>query len=402
MPSLSGGAAPAPATVVSASRRALTGFLLSGVLLSFLGAILPAWRYHVTSDYAGAGACFLFLNLGLLAGTRAAAVAVRRFSLSEILTAGAGSAAVAFVLFALTLPPASPYWRYAGSFLLGCGAGVATTALLYASSPLYERDRAGTLNLAGTLFGAGCAATALLVAGAYFVYTVRSILMIFAILAAGFAVGFSRWHPRDAAMPPERPFREVFSDFRSLAVVLFTLLLFFQFGNEWAIAGWLPLFLIQRLGVSPETGLMRLALFWIALLAGRLAVQRLLPRVPHGRLLVASMLAPVFGCIILTFTNNLFGATVAILSIGLGFAPIYPLVAEKISARFPYYHPVVFSGLFSFAFTGGLLAPWTIGLMARAWGIRAVMAVLLPGTFMVFLLMLLILLETRLSEGQPE
>ena len=372
------------------------------MLLSFLGAILPAWRYHVTSDYTGAGTCFLTLNVGLLVGMRTAAALVRRTSLAQILAAGAATAAAAFVLFAFTLPPANPAWRFAGSFVLGMGAGLTTTALLYAASPLYDRDRAGTMNFAGTFFGIGCVITALLVAGTYFVYTVRSILLIFAALSALSAVGFGRWQVAGAGLPKERPVRQLLDDFRSLAVVLFSLLLFFQFGNEWAIAGWLPLLLIQRLGVSPETSLIRLALYWIALLAGRLVVQRLLPRVPHGRLLVGSMLAPVFGCIILTFTNNLFGATVGILCIGLGFAPIYPLVAEKISARFPYYHPLVFSGLFSFAFTGALLAPWTIGLMASRWGIRAVMAVPLPGTLMVFLLMLLILLETRLSEGQAD
>ena len=55
--------------------------------------------------------------------------------------------------------------------------------------------------------------------------------------------------------------RQAFADFRSLAAVLFALLLFVQFGNEWAIAGWLPLFLIQRLGISPESSLMLLAAY---------------------------------------------------------------------------------------------------------------------------------------------
>ena len=38
--------------------------------------------------------------------------------------------------------------------------------------------------------------------------------------------------------------------------VLFALLLFFQFGNEWSIAGWLPLFLIRRVGLSPKAALL--------------------------------------------------------------------------------------------------------------------------------------------------
>ena len=76
---------------------------------------------------------------------------------------------------------------------------------------------------------------------------------------------------------------------RSPGAVLFSLLLFFQFGNEWAVAGWLPLFLIQRLGISPATSLLMLALYWLALLVGRVVAQWILPRVRHARLLVWSV-----------------------------------------------------------------------------------------------------------------
>ena len=35
-------------------RKALTGFFLSGMLLSFLGAILPAWGFYLHSDFSTA------------------------------------------------------------------------------------------------------------------------------------------------------------------------------------------------------------------------------------------------------------------------------------------------------------------------------------------------------------
>jgi fucose permease len=86
-----------------------------------------------------------------------------------------------------------------------------------------------------------------------------------------------------------------------------------------------------------------------------------------------------------------------ILFVGGGFASIYPLVVEKIAHRFPYYHPGFYNGLFSLAMTGGFLAPWLLGYFAQAWGIQAVMILPLAGTFMVFLLVLLIMLEAKLS-----
>jgi fucose permease len=70
---------------------------------------------------------------------------------------------------------------------------------------------------------------------------------------------------------------------------------------------------------------------------------------------------------------------------------------EKIGDRFPYFHPGVFNGIFSFAMIGGLLAPWTIGYFAETWGIGIAMAVPLLGSFMVNLLIALIWLEAKLS-----
>jgi fucose permease len=43
-----------------------------------------------------------------------------------------------------------------------------------------------------------------------------------------------------------------------------------QFANEWSIAGWLPVYLIDRLGMSPTGALMLLAVYWMALTAGRI------------------------------------------------------------------------------------------------------------------------------------
>jgi len=191
--------------------------------------------------------------------------------------------------------------------------------------------------------------------------------------------------------------RAILGELRSPGAVLFSLLLFFQFGNEWALAGWLPLFLSQRLGISPATSLQMLALYWFALLIGRVAAQWILPRISHAKLLVMSVLASMFGCIVLILTDNRFGAVTGILLVGGAFAPIYPLVVEKIGHRFPDYHPGFYNGIFSFAIAGGLLAPCALGYLASVWGVRAVMTLPLIGSAVVFLLLMLIWLEARLA-----
>jgi fucose permease len=191
--------------------------------------------------------------------------------------------------------------------------------------------------------------------------------------------------------------RQALRDFRSPGAILFALLLFFQFGNEWSIAGWLPVFLHHRVGLSTSSSLMILALYWSLLIVGRLVAVAILPRVRHRRLLLGSLLAAIFGCLVLFFTDNTFGASVGACFVGAGFASIFPLVAELIGRRFPYYHPAFFNGIFSFALVGGLLAPATLGYAASAWGVGVVMGIPLIGSFLVMILLLLIWLEKKVT-----
>jgi FHS family glucose/mannose:H+ symporter-like MFS transporter len=235
----------------------------------------------------------------------------------------------------------------------------------------------------------------------FYIYTVSSMLILMAALP-GFAAGL--YHKQRFEVPvahTQQSWREVWADVRSPGVVLFSLLLFFQFGNEWTVAGWLPIFLVHRVGLSPNAALAMLSAFWLALLLGRVAAQALLVRMSHGRLLGASALSAFFGSLILIATNNHFGAWTGVLLLGGGFAMIYPLVVEKIGHRFPNYHPGFFNGLFSVGITGGLFAPWTIGFLADSYGVWIVMALPLAGTVMVFLLIVAVWFEAMLTSAKP-
>lgn len=137
------------------------------------------------------------------------------------------------------------------------------------------------------------------------------------------------------------------------------------------MAGWLPLFLIQRLGISPDRALELLAVYWVALIAGRVASNSALPRISHATLLFSSAIVADFGSIVLAVTNNRFGGMAGVLLIGAAWTPIYPLVRAA--------------------------GPSSLGAPASIWGLRAVMIVPVAGTIMVQLLVLGMWLETRWS-----
>jgi FHS family glucose/mannose:H+ symporter-like MFS transporter len=382
---------------VAHNRRALVGFFVSGLLISFLGAILPAW--HPSSDYrfVTVGYYFLSLNLGMLAAVRAAHALLPRKGIRFATVAGALLACVAFLGLA-AVPPAWPViWRDVGVFFIGASAGLLNTSIFHALSPLYKHDPASTVNLGGILLGLGCVTTALLVAGTFYVYTVPSILIFVAVIPGLFAIYCSRGHFAPVERAAERPIGEVLRDFKDPVAVLFSLLLFCQFGNEWSLAGWLAIFLMHEMGLSAQAALLLLAVYWGALLVGRIVAQVALERVSHMRLLAISALSALFGCLMLSYAPTKIGAAIGVFLVGGGFASIYPIVVERIGHRFTYYHPGFYNGIFSFAITGGLLAPWTLGYLAGWRGIKAVMIVPTLGTCMVVILVVLISLQARLG-----
>jgi len=384
-----------------AGGKALAGFLLSGFLLALLGAILPAWGYHRDPpDFTAVGNYFLSVAVGVVAAAGLARRIMARRGLSFLLVFACTLSCVALAYLALVSPPASPWWRVAGLLLLGIGAGLLNMALFHAISPSYQSDAAGTATKGGIWYGLGCLTATLLVASTLSVAGtsyVSSLLAFMAVVPAIFAAIYAKsFYParQEGAQPT---LRQALEDFRSPGAVMLAALLFFQFGNEWSIAGWLPLFLIRRVGLSPEAALIILALFWLFLMTGRVGSVAILPRVRHGRLLLGSVVAALFGCLILLVTDNGFGAATGAFFLGAGYASIYPLVAEAIGKRFPYYHPGFFNGIFSLALLGGLLAPASLGYAAAGMGVGVVIGIPLAGTCMVMALVSLIWLESKVT-----
>ena len=376
----------------------LAGFLLSGFLLALLGAILPAWGYHRDPpEFVAVGNFFLSLAAGIMAGAVLARPIVRRRGVSFLLVFSCILACASLIYLAMVPPPLPTWWRAAGLIALGLGAGCLNMGLFHAMSSADDRDVAGAVIRGGIFYGLGCLAATLLVAGTFYAYGVRTILLVMAAVPGAYAVVYARARFGPPAERGVSRVRDALKDFRSVGAILFALLLFFQFGNEWSLAGWLPIVLIRRVGLSPPAALSVLGLYWTFLLTGRLGAVAVLPSVRHGRLLMGSGLVAMFGCFLLFSTNNSFGAAMGVFFVGAGYASVYPLVAEAIGRRFPYYHPGFFNGIFSVALLGGLLAPATLGYAAEAWGVGVVIGIPLAGTLTVIALLLLIWLESKVT-----
>ena len=387
----------------------LCGLVVSGFLLALPGGLLPLWGFHIQPNFGTAANFFLVLGLGVIGGGACAQRLGRHTSLQRLLAVGYFTAAAALLLLAVAAPPAQVWYQCLALFVTGMAAGIMNTAVLEALSsrttdrdglcadtPCYESNPAAVTLTGGIFFGAGSVLAALLLAQSFGDSGAMRLLAITAVIPAmvGIFAGFLRIDVREV---PEVSLADSLEDLHSPLAILFVLLLFFQFGNEWSIAGWLPILLIDRLGLSPATAVTLLALYWGALMVGRIVAARLLRVVRHGRLLGVSAFCALFGCAALVVAGSRFGVVVGLLLTGMGFSAIYPLVAERIASRFTYYHPGYFNGIFTFALTGGILAPFALGHMAVDGGLKMIPLAVMMGSCAVFALVLLIWLGHKVS-----
>jgi MFS transporter, FHS family, glucose/mannose:H+ symporter len=374
----------------------LCGLVVSGFLLALPGGLLPLWGFHIHPDFGTAGNFFLVLGLGIVGGGALAQRLARNVSLERLLAGGYFAAALALLLLAVAAPPAQTWYQCLALFTGGMAAGIMNTAVLEAVTPCYESNPATITLTGGIFFGAGSVLAALLLAQSFGDSGAARLLAITAVVPAmaGICAGLVRIEVRDL---PGVSLTQSMEDLRSPLAILFALLLFFQFANEWSIAGWLPVLLIDRLGLSPATAVTLLALYWSALMAGRFIATKLLRVVRHGKLLGVSAFCALFGCTALLAAGSRFGVVVGLLLTGAGFSAIYPLVAERIASRFSYYHPGYFNGIFTFALTGGILAPFALGHLAVEAGLKAIPLAVMMGSCAVFGLVLLIWLGHKVS-----
>jgi hypothetical protein len=379
------------------SALALRSVFLSGLLLALPGGLLPLWGYHIQTDFARAGDYFLSLAMGLAAGALSAQRYGGRRAPSRIRWCASFVAAGAIVLLAFAAPPAGFWWGFAGLFLASACAGALNTRTFQTIGPAWQADPAGVTLKCGTTFALGSALGSVFLAWCFEgANPGRTVVMLAIVPAlAGASMLFRLRDTAGVFEPAARPPRE--TELWTVLAFAFGLLLFFQFAAEWSIAGWLPIILIDRLGISPRSAVDLLALYWFALAAGRLGASRLISHVRQGFLLAGSAFCALFGCAAILAAGNRFGMVTGMLLAGMGLSAIYPLASAKISTRFSSYHPGYFNGMFTFALLGGMLMPFVLGHAAAHFGLGIVPLAAMIGSCAVLLLLILISLGRLVS-----
>ncbi|WP_162179970.1 MFS transporter [Bryobacter aggregatus] len=382
------------------SRRSFLGFFVIGILISTPATALLVWDYHFQPPYLSIGFHFLSYAVGVLCALRLGNFWLAILGAHRVLAAALLIASVGMALLEYASPPASSALRHTSFALLGLALGGIIASTFQLMQRLYERDPAATVNVAGGLIGTGALVPALMSALAYS-WTAFQGFFGFLALAPAAAAAFLL--SQKSTAEPSRldlGFVAALRELRSPVHILFAALLFFETAAELSVAQWAALHLVLHAGMSPSTALYFLSFYFLSLLGGRFAAQAMLQRFPHRRLLLASAAMSWLGILILGSASNFLGAGLGLALSACGFSFVYPLLVERIGSRFREYHSSMFHGIFGLGMIGGFLAPTVIAFWASLSGETSAMTVPLWCSLLVFLLLVLLWIESKISASR--
>jgi FHS family glucose/mannose:H+ symporter-like MFS transporter len=332
-------------------------FVLTGVVTTLLGPMLPVLSVRWALDDAHAGYLFTAQFSGSMLGVMGSSFLMSRrgHRLSVVLGLGLMALGSATLL--------SPSWLLGmmSTFCYGIGLGLAipTTNLLV--SELNPETRAAALSLINFSWGVGAAGCPFLVAAllrsdhtSHLLYGVAALLTLAAVVLT--RVPFPAVRPA-----PESVSQATTHIWRSRWVPILGALFFLYVGTEAGVGGWTATY-AQRMATGAGTlWVLMSSFFWAALLLGRVIAPVLLRHVRELKLAGAGLALSAVGIVALLSATNLPVIAIGISLAGFGFSSVFPIAIATLSSKFGPRAPRIAGLMFALAGAGGATLPWLVG-----------------------------------------
>jgi len=146
--------------------------------------------------------------------------------------------------------------------------------------------------------------------------------------------------------------------------------------TEGAVSDWSTLYMRDTLGQAPQLATMAFSLFSGTMAIGRFIGDGLALRFGQLRTLIGSGVLVVVGIVLALVTSNAIATIVGFMLIGAGVACVFPLILS-IASRVPGISPgLAISAMATSGYTGFLVGPPVIGLLADALTLRWALSVI--------------------------
>jgi fucose permease len=346
-----------------------------------LGSILPRLSapWHLRDKDAG------LLLLVQFATSASGALLVRR-NLWRALTCGYGligaGAIGIFLLQQRSLPAFAVY---------GLGLGLAMTSTNMITGRRYPQRMGAALALLNFSWSAGAVACPLLVAHFLRLTTSSAAFVVIGLLALPFALlpllsARGDVQASASAGPALTGMRE------ATTILYFAVLAFLYVGIEASIGNWMSTYATRAAAWTFAGSTLAVALFWAALLLGRLVTPVILARMAELGLYRASVFATITGVLLLLAAHRPVTILAGSILSGLALAPLFPLILALFLEEIGGSRNA--GWVFAVAGLGGAVLSWLTGTISSGTGSLRI-GLLVPGA--AALLMLLMIIWRRTS-----
>ena len=341
--------------------------LTFGIVLTILGAVLPAVIERFGIDKAQAGSLFLLMTFAILAAALAGGPLFDRYGYKGMLMLGtaliaAGLEGIAFAPSMLTLRVAIVFIGFGGGIING-----GTNALV---ADISSEAKNANLNLLGVFFGIGAVGVPFVLAtfGESFAHSTL-ISAVGALILIPFLFIAATEFPAPK-QPQGFPIAAAGKLIRDPLLLMMGLMLFLESGLEITVGGWTSTFVNEVLATTPRTALVILSLYWLGMMLARITLGAVFRNVGPARAMYTCIAIGLIGSLLLLNTDNATVAAVGVFMLGVGFATTFPTVLGFLGHRYAELSGTAFSLVIAMALVGGMLLPWVTGIVGGRYGMR--------------------------------
>jgi fucose permease len=338
------------------------GFVVNGIVISFIGPILPTFMAKWGLDDSRAGLFSLVQFSGSFAGVLLSSVLISAKGFKPAVTLGIAMLGLGFALlnaptFALAL---------AASGIYGLGYGFATPGTNLWVGESYGTRRASALSIMNLAWGAGAISSSPLAMLTMRTSHVTALLYLVGAACVALALVLSRMPfgkpPREESPAPVAPSNKGTG---TGVAALLGILFFVYVGTEVGTSYWAPTHAQRATAWSSDTWALAPMFFFGGLLGGRGIAAAILLRFKEVSVAVAGLLLAATGEAVFLVAHSaatLFGG--AFLA-GLGLSSIFPILIAWLSKWYGARARKVGGVMFALAALGSALVPPLVGVVSR-------------------------------------
>jgi FHS family glucose/mannose:H+ symporter-like MFS transporter len=340
-------------------------FLLIGIVMTFLGPILPilAARWQISDSKSGA--LFFAQFFSSMFGMLLSSVSVQRKGYRLTLMLGLAMMAAGMSLLAV-----GPYWLgVIAVCILGFGYGVTSPAGNLRTAELDPARSASALNVINAVWGIGAMLCALLLKVAQRAHRPSWFLHGTALALLALLVLFSlvRFDPdtRKQLTHRPRPANELWTS-RMFPVIC--ALFFVYVGTETSFGAWVATY-AHRLSPAERTYWTIVpSFYWGALLIGRMLAPVLLRFRSATTVAIGGLTIAMLGGFVLVSASGIGQVILGSVLAGLGLASIFPISVSLLPGWFGGATRRASGPVFSSGNLGGAVVPWFVGVVSNSAG----------------------------------